>query len=1058
MHPPGNHRFASRPRPARRTALWLVCCLVGLLSGGPPTVAMADAPVVTITNLAQLQTALETQPHLMANMKLDAWVCAASRPELGALVVRDATGVELLQWQHLTTSFQPGDAIHVRAQPAWFRQRDTGVEISAVPLVDNDGMHGLAEASGAVTLAAGRHPFQLDWFNGDFAPGLALTVAGPQLPLQPVPPTAWWQAEGPDTNQQPGLLARLYEGNWKSVPDFNWLEPVKTVTVTNLGLELYPQRDRVGVRFTGSFAAPVAGTYAFHLRSANGALLFLANPEPQVQLLGHAAPPPAAAARAGELMPRATEGRWVAMTGRVDFMTKIGAGLEFELRSGNGTMQVRLVDARGLTSAGLFHARIRARGLGRGMASLETNLILGRLVVAGPQDLEILEPAPQLTAPPPLLTTAEQVQLLRPEDAARHLPVRIRGVVTSAFGSLTLQDDTRGVYVDMRGMTNHPLPGAGEVWEVAGQAHPGDFAPIIVPETLKFLGNGQLPAPAHPSWHQLINGSMDVQWVEIQGAITQVSSNQASLLMPEGRLRVWFEAQNQSLLPAALNCQVAIRGVLMATWDVKTHEIIPGQIFLRNTRINLIRPAPPDVFDAPLKSPRDLLRFDLQAASFPRIKMRGVVVFAQPHELFLNDETSGLRILPLEPAPVQPGDLVEAVGYPEIGGASPILHEAALRKLGTGPLPAAKVVGAEDLVGGGLDTMRIQIAAVLVNQRVERAGLVLEMQAGLRPFLARIPGQAALLPALRTGSLLEMTGVYAGLRPAGEPGRGLDSFELWLAAPGAIQILKQPPWWSLKRWLALVGALSLLLSLVALWVFQLRRQVSLQTKIIREKAEREATLEERTRIARELHDTLEQALAGISLQLRALTDSWREMPAKPAQILKTTRQMVRHGQDEARRTVRNLRTLALETGGLPAALAALAREVEAGLAVQIEFKVDGTPVPLASQVENHLLRVGQEATTNVLKHARAKTVQIHLRFEPQAVRLVVQDDGSGFDVAHTAPSSAGHFGLLGMRERAEKMNGILTITSVPDRGTTVEVVVPLPGPRAEVQSKHEAAH
>ena len=971
------------------------------------------------------------------------------------MILQDESGVELLQIDHCPIEFRPGDEIRIEAAHCLLRQREAGVEISASPVVDNDGVHGVTEKSGAVVLTPGLHRFQVDWFNGDFAPDLEVSCEGPQMPLQKIPAEVLWHGDSQGTNNIPGLLVKLYEGNWQSVPDFNWLAPIKTVSATNIGLELYPQMDRVGLRFTGLFAAPHDGIYTFHVCSANGALLFVGNPAPSVLVTGHEAPPPASVGIAGQIMKQPGERLWVALEGRVRFVAKAGQGLELELVSGNGVVQLRVADAIGVDSAKLFHARIRAKGVGKSISTLEDKLILGRLLVASARDLEILEAAPDLDSPPALITSAEQVQLLRPEDAARHLPVRVRGVVTSVSGSFTLQDDTRGVYVDLSGITNKPSIVSGETWTVAGHTRPGDFAPVISAEKLDFLGAGRLPEPAHPTWNQLINGSMDVQWVEIQGVVTAVSSNQISLLMPEGTLQVWFEAQNQSVLKPILNCYVTIRGVLLVVWDVKTHEVVPGQIFLRNTSININRPAPADIFDAPLKTPSDLLHFDMQAAFFERIKMHGVVIYAEPHQIILNDEQSGLRIVPVQIVNLQPGDVVEATGYPEIGGVSSVLREAVVRKIGTAPLPAPKILGPDDLTGSGLDATRIQIEATLLNRRVERAGMVLEMQAGLRPFLARLRGNQALLPSLRTGSRLELTGVYASLQPQGEPRRGLDSFEVLLDAPGAITILSQPPWWTLKRALAAVGALSLLLSLVALWVFQLRRQVSLQSKIIREKAEREATLEERTRIARELHDTLEQALAGLGLQLRALTDSFREMPAKSAEILKVARQMVQHGQDEARRTVRNLRTLALEHGGLHGALSALAKETSNGLSVKTEFELIGVPMSLSSKVENHLLRVSQEAVTNALKHANAKSIQISLHFEPTEVRLVVRDDGCGFEAANAVPSSAGHFGLLGMRERAEKIHGTLTITSALGGGTTVVVAVPWPTAMADAKPSHE---
>ena len=1021
-------------------------------------VAAVDSLALSVTNLVQLQGVASSTRSFECEVRLNVLVCAASRQEVGAVVVRDATGVELLQLDDLPQQLQPGDELRIEGPRVLFRRRETGVEISSVPAVDNDGLHPAREKSGAVALSAGFNRFELDWFNGDFAPDLEVSCKGPKMPLQKIPAAVLWHGDNPGANNLPGLLAELYEGNWQSVPNFNWLAPIKTVSATNIGLELYPQKDRAGLRFTGVFAAPHDGIYTFHVRSANGALLFVGNPAPSVLVTGHAAPPPASIGIAGQIMKQAGESLWVAVEGRVGFVTKTGQGLELELHSGNGVVQVKVADAIGVDPAKLFHARVRAKGVGKSISTLEDKLILGRLLVAKSGDLEILEAAPNMDSPPALITAAEQVQLLRTEDAARHLPVRIRGVVTSASGSFTLQDDTRGVYVNPGGITNHLLPVGGETWEVAGHTQPGDFAPVIAAEKLSFLGAGRLPEPAHPTWNQLINGSMDVQWVEIQGVVTTVSSNQISLLMPEGILQVWFEAQNQHILKPALNCYVTIRGVLFAVWDVNTHEVNPGQIFLRNTSININHPAPTDVFDVPLKTPRELLHFDARAASFQSLKVRGVVIYVEPQQVFLNDEKSGLRILPVQSLSLHPGDLVEAAGYPEIGGVSPILREAVVRKLGTESMPAPKILGPDDLTGLGLDATRIQIGAVLLNRRVERAGVVLEMQAGLRSFLARLRGNQAVLPSLRTGSRLELTGVYASLQPKGEPGHGLDSFEVLLDSPGAIKILSQPPWWTLKRSLAAVGALSLLLSLVALWVFQLRRQVNLQTRIIREKAEREATLEERTRIARELHDTLEQALAGLSLQLRALTDSFREMPAKSAEILKVARQMVQHGQDEARRTVRNLRTLALEQGGLPSALSTLAKSTSSGLPVKIGFEVIGTPVPLSSTVENHLLRVSQEAVTNALKHANPNSIQISLHFEPEAVRLAVQDDGRGFDAAKASSSESGHFGLLGMKERMEKIHGKLDILSSPGSGTSVTVVVALGDAISNSRNSHEKAH
>jgi len=266
---------------------------------------------------------------------------------------------------------------------------------------------------------------------------------------------------------------------------------------------------------------------------------------------------------------------------------------------------------------------------------------------------------------------------------------------------------------------------------------------------------------------------------------------------------------------------------------------------------------------------------------------------------------------------------------------------------------------------------------------------------------------------------------------------------LLLNSPADIRVLSQPPWLTLKKLLAALGLLSVALAGVMLWVFQLRRRVEAQTKTIGDQIEQKATLEERGRIARELHDSLEQALAGISLQLDGFARTLGQLPVESARALHLARAMVRHGQEEARRTVRNLRTLALEKNDLPTALAQMAQSAGEGAAARIAMEVTGTRGPLSPKIESHLLRIGQEATTNALKHAQAKNIRLRLHYEPRVVELSIRDDGRGFDTERALPSEAGHFGLLGMRERAEKIGGTLNLVSRPGAGTTVQVQVPL---------------
>ena len=139
----------------------------------------------------------------------------------------------------------------------------------------------------------------------------------------------------------------------------------------------------------------------------------------------------------------------------------------------------------------------------------------------------------------------------------------------------------------------------------------------------------------------------------------------------------------------------------------------------------------------------------------------------------------------------------------------------------------------------------------------------------------------------------------------------------------------------------------------------------------------------------------------------------------------------------------DLRASALTNGDLPSALAAAARHWAAGMAVAVETRVTGARRSLPEDVEQNVLRIAQEAVTNALKHSGAKTIRIDLQTDARKLQLSVRDDGRGFDLAGAFVSVGGHFGLLGMRERAERLGGELELSSEPGAGTVVKASVPL---------------
>jgi two-component system, NarL family, sensor kinase len=188
--------------------------------------------------------------------------------------------------------------------------------------------------------------------------------------------------------------------------------------------------------------------------------------------------------------------------------------------------------------------------------------------------------------------------------------------------------------------------------------------------------------------------------------------------------------------------------------------------------------------------------------------------------------------------------------------------------------------------------------------------------------------------------------------------------------------------------------------------------------------------DERTRLARDIHDTLAQGLAALTLQIEtALQHAGRDSD-RVRERLETALATARASLDEARRSVSALRAGATSGKPLAQALAALARELTSESGIRVSFEMRGT-CTVEGAVEEELFRIAQQALTNVRQHAHAKTASVTLECTPRMARLTVEDDGIGFDVRRIAPE---RHGITGMRERARAAGGTLRITS--KRGST----------------------
>jgi signal transduction histidine kinase len=259
----------------------------------------------------------------------------------------------------------------------------------------------------------------------------------------------------------------------------------------------------------------------------------------------------------------------------------------------------------------------------------------------------------------------------------------------------------------------------------------------------------------------------------------------------------------------------------------------------------------------------------------------------------------------------------------------------------------------------------------------------------------------------------------------------------------ALRIRVTPAWYQSKWFLAL---LLLLVAAGGAAVVHAVQQARARRETERLQARYDATLSERTRLARELHDTLLQGFTGITLQLQALqrmiTTSPRNAAISLSGVLSTADATLR----DARQMVWDMRAPELDHHDLAEALEIAARQAIADTGTRLDFSVLGTARRLDIGVETTALRIGREAIVNAVKHAAARVITVSVHFASTQLMLIVRDDGRGCDDAMVERAvEGGHWGIRSMRERAARAGGTLEIAGQVGAGTTITLVVPLRG-------------
>jgi signal transduction histidine kinase len=421
----------------------------------------------------------------------------------------------------------------------------------------------------------------------------------------------------------------------------------------------------------------------------------------------------------------------------------------------------------------------------------------------------------------------------------------------------------------------------------------------------------------------------------------------------------------------------------------------------------------------------------LRFISNPRpVTVRGSVVLTTP-VLYIEDASGGIAVESRQPSSVKIGDEVQVTGIVDARPVGVILRDAALRLLWSRePAPPLSVT-ASQAVTGAFDGMLIEIEGRLITKsQVRGQSLVLELRSQHEGYRAILQGarQDLMFERLQPNSILRLKGVCVADPAYTE---NLTSFALLLRSSEDIGIVSGPPWWDIRHVLELVG---LLMALIIGAVFIYFRA---------EHWRMSAVIEERLRMAREIHDTLAQGFAGIALQLESALDGVRsEVASAPVTM---ALQMARQSRREAHRSITALRTLHTDQS-LETMLCKVLRPQIVEHQMTLSISSCGTPQRLSSEAEGQILRIAQEAVANSVQHAFASKIELRLAFETRDLRMEIEDDGRGFDIAGVPGSEDGHFGITGMRERAASIKADLNILS-GGKGTRISLIVPVPQQR-----------
>ena len=613
---------------------------------------------------------------------------------------------------------------------------------------------------------------------------------------------------------------------------------------------------------------------------------------------------------------------------------------------------------------------------------------------------------------------------------------------------------------------------AGDVAVLSGHMERESYGnhPIALVTGRKILGHARPLPPVPVTSRQLRSAALEHRPVQVTGELIDVvrddidNENMFLVLQDEdGRLVVACAFQKPDQFQKLVGARIALRGIPSATATGTRRLLDPLILSNGFPDMTVLAPPPDDPFGVPNLDALNVFTSADALSRMGRRSVRGVVLAVRrPHVLLVRSDSGRIVRVTLRQGNGLPsaGTRVAAVGLPETDAFTINLASAAFRpEKGGNEVPAAKPtdVSGDALLSNDQNARRRQLrlhgsllrirGEVLGTSTRHADGDTLNLLCDGRNLLVDSGCCPVAAHALPSGSIVEITGVGAVETESATPSpllpcvRGLT---VVLRSENDLRILSTPPWWTVGRLLAVIGGLVVLLLVIFFWNRLLQRLIRRRSgelaRMELAKATSDLRIDERTRLAVDIHDSLSQTLTGVSFQIDAAEKTVGADDAAARGFLIVARQTLASCREELRRCLWDLRNNVIGEPNFGKAVERVLQPHAKSARITVRFNVPRTA--LTDSTAHDVLSIIRELAVNAIRHGKAAHVRVAGEKREGVIRFSVTDDGTGFDPERCPGVEEGHFGLRGVRERLNRLGGgRLGIESSIGKGTKVIVEI-----------------